>query len=64
MTWSLTCPSGDDGLENFLVILAVGAGAFVVAFAFAALSSERMSQSVFVPLWRQITRRRRNTYRG
>jgi hypothetical protein len=54
-------------MDNFLVILGVGAGAFVVAFAFAALSSERVHrQGLFGALGRRISRtsRYRNPYQG
>ena len=54
-------------MENYLVILGVGAGAFVIAFAFAALSSERVRrQGLFGAARRQVspTSRLRNPYKG
>jgi hypothetical protein len=58
---------GGDRVDNFLVILGAGAGAFIVAFAFAALSSERVRrQGLFGALGRQVSRRSRyrNPYKG
>jgi hypothetical protein len=54
-------------VENFLVILGVGAGAFVVAFLFAALSSEPVRRlGLFSAIWRRVSRtsRYRNPYQG
>jgi hypothetical protein len=53
-------------LDNFLVIAGVGAGAFVIAFAFAALSSERVRrQGLFGAARRQLSRPRLgNRYKG
>ena len=54
-------------MDNFLIIAAVGAGAFVVAFLVAVLSSERVHrQGLFGALGRELsdTSRRRNPYRS